>query len=251
MKKASDPAVILQDLRKIPSNKRCFDCQQAGTTYTVVEFGIFLCSICGGLHREFNHRVKGLSTCNFTAQEVEKLQQLGNEKAAQLWMGRHDPRSHPIPDIKDNSRLRDFIRLKYSEKRWYDDGKAVDAASRSEIKPPMINQSQPPKTQQVHQPQVPLSAPAVKSLIDFDEEPKSTENWGGFQQSTSQTRPNIAPPGQLQQSNPQFSLFENQYQGNQATNPNNYGQVPILPQTQGQNRNNQAPNWPPQNNPQN
>ena len=81
MKKAADSNAELQELRKVAANKRCFDCSQAGTTYAIPEIGIFLCSICGGIHREFNHRVKGLSTCNFSEAEVTKLKSIGNEKA--------------------------------------------------------------------------------------------------------------------------------------------------------------------------
>ena len=82
MKKSSDTSTDLNEIRKIRGNKRCFDCNQAGTTYAVPELGIFLCSICGGIHREFNHRVKGLATCNFSEAEVSKLKSIGNEKAA-------------------------------------------------------------------------------------------------------------------------------------------------------------------------
>ncbi|CAG9314889.1 unnamed protein product [Blepharisma stoltei] len=254
MKKTPDPASILQDLRKVPSNKRCFDCQQAGTTYTIVDFGIFLCSICGGLHREFNHRVKGLSTCNFSAAEVEKLQQWGNEKATQVWMAKHDLRSYPIPDIKDQARLRDFIRLKYAEKRWYDESKAENSQRKQEpvVKAPANPPQQPPVPQPQYQtyPQPPPAqqtyaqpppaqqAPVIKSLIDFEEEPKSTETWSGFQQP--QNVPTISrpqntqaipkPPGQeTQYQNPgQFGIFDpGYYQNQQARQPpqNSYGQT--------------------------
>lgn len=119
MKKAPDTSTELMELRKIQANKKCFDCNQAGTTYAVPELGIFLCSICGGIHREFNHRVKGLSTCNFSEAEVSKLKSIGNEKAAAVWLARHDPRITPVPDIKDSNRLKEFLRLKYIERRFY------------------------------------------------------------------------------------------------------------------------------------
>ena len=119
MKKGLDTNAELQELRKIPANKKCFDCMQAGTTYAVPELGVFLCSICGGIHREFNHRVKGLSTCNFNEVEVMKLKSLGNEKGMLVWMANHNPQVNPIPDVKDSNRLKEFLRLKYLEKRFY------------------------------------------------------------------------------------------------------------------------------------
>jgi hypothetical protein len=120
MKKTVDTAAELQELRKIPANKKCFDCNQAGTTYAAPELGVFLCSICGGIHREFSHRVKGLSTCNFSEAEVNKLKAAGNEKAAMSWMARHDSRSFPIPDVKDSKKLKEFLRIKYLDKRFYE-----------------------------------------------------------------------------------------------------------------------------------
>lgn len=120
MKKGVDTNAELQELRKVPANKKCFDCNQAGTTYAVIDLGVFLCSICGGIHREFNHRVKGLSTCNFSEAEVNKLKSLGNERAQSIWMAKHDSRSIPIPDIKDSKKLKDFLRMKYIDKRFYE-----------------------------------------------------------------------------------------------------------------------------------
>lgn len=134
MKKGVDTNAELAELRKIPSNKKCFDCVQAGTTYAVPELGIFLCSICGGIHREFNHRVKGLSTCNFTEVEVSKLKSLGNEKASLIWMANHNPQLNPIPEIKDSNRLKEFLRLKYLEKRFYQ-AQPVPQEKPIEVKP--------------------------------------------------------------------------------------------------------------------
>eukprot|EP00438_Fugacium_kawagutii_P005163 Skav206280 [mRNA] locus=scaffold922:89584:89802:- [translate_table: standard] len=31
---------------------------QVGPTYVVLTFGTFVCTTCGGLHREFSHKVK-------------------------------------------------------------------------------------------------------------------------------------------------------------------------------------------------
>ena len=50
---------------------------------------------------------------------MSKLKSIGNEKAASLWLARHDPRITPVPDIKDSNRLKEFLRLKYIEKRFY------------------------------------------------------------------------------------------------------------------------------------
>ena len=182
MKKAVDSTSELQELRKIASNKRCFDCNQAGTTYAVPELGIFLCSICGGIHREFNHRVKGLSTCNFTEIEVSKLKSMGNEKAALTWMARHDPRGFPVPDLKDSNKLKDFLKLKYLDKRFYENREAPAPAPAKPVqvqpriesrleKPPanvgFINlmEDEPPATApRVQRPSITSESPAPSNL---------------------------------------------------------------------------------------
>ena len=46
----------------------------------MTEFGIFVCSVCSGIHREMNHKgVKGIGMSNFTDKEAESLAKLGNE----------------------------------------------------------------------------------------------------------------------------------------------------------------------------
>jgi Putative GTPase activating protein for Arf len=46
----------------------------------VIEFGVYVCSTCSGIHREMNHKgVKGVSMSNFTDKDVEFLLTKGNE----------------------------------------------------------------------------------------------------------------------------------------------------------------------------
>jgi len=137
MKKAKDPSEQLQDLRRSTANKRCFDCQQAASTYAVIDFGVFVCSICAGLHREFSHRVKGLSTCNFKEAEVEKLKTCGNEASAKLWMAKANTETNPVPNVKDSNRLKEFLRLKYIKKAFYQETKPQE---KPKPKPPQKNQ---------------------------------------------------------------------------------------------------------------
>lgn len=137
MKKAKDPSEQLQDLRRLPANKRCFDCQQAASTYAVIDFGVFVCSICAGLHREFSHRVKGLSTCNFKEAEVDKLKTCGNEASAKLWMAKANTGTNPVPNVKDSNRLKEFLRLKYIKKAFYQETKPQE---KPKPKPPQKNQ---------------------------------------------------------------------------------------------------------------
>lgn len=46
--------------------------------YVVMNFGVFVCSLCAGIHRELTHKVKGISMSNFTQQEIAFLAENGN-----------------------------------------------------------------------------------------------------------------------------------------------------------------------------
>jgi hypothetical protein len=49
-----------------------------------MDFGIFVCSTCSGIHREINHKVKGFAMCNFNDKEIEILTKNGNEVSSLL-----------------------------------------------------------------------------------------------------------------------------------------------------------------------
>lgn len=44
-----------------------------------MDFGVFVCSACSGIHREMTHKVKGFGMCNFNEHEIEILTKNGNE----------------------------------------------------------------------------------------------------------------------------------------------------------------------------
>ena len=45
----------------------------------MVPFGVFVCSACAGLHRDFSHKVKGISMSTFTDEDIKFLNQNGNK----------------------------------------------------------------------------------------------------------------------------------------------------------------------------
>jgi len=44
----------------------------------MMTFHVFVCSACAGIHREMNHKVKGISMCVFTDDELKLLTDNGN-----------------------------------------------------------------------------------------------------------------------------------------------------------------------------
>lgn len=68
----------------------------------------------------------------FENTEVEGLKAGGNEVAKKIWMARWNPTDYPIPDDTDVSKLREFLRLKYKEKRWWDQAPGTRSAAVSQ-----------------------------------------------------------------------------------------------------------------------
>jgi len=114
--------VLREQIAKIPENKRCADCTAKGPVYANTTFNTFVCTACSGIHREFNHRVKSISMASFKPDEVKLLQDGGNRVAREQWMARWNSDEYPEPEAGDLERVRQFIRLKYVEKRWIERG---------------------------------------------------------------------------------------------------------------------------------
>ncbi|MEE6500734.1 hypothetical protein FKM82_003905 [Ascaphus truei] len=117
---------LLREMSSLPHNRKCFDCDQRGPTYTNMTAGAFVCTSCGGggtkyLWRGLNppHRVKSISMTTFTQQEIEFLQKHGNDVCRQIWLGLFDDRSSSIPDFRDPQKVKEFLQEKYEKKRWY------------------------------------------------------------------------------------------------------------------------------------
>eukprot|EP01084_Bolivina_argentea_P054975 100810_1 len=110
----------LRNLQRRPENKHCCDCTERLPQYVNLEFNTFVCTSCSGIHRELNHRVKGISLSNFSEEEVRNIQQGGNQECNDLYLAKYDPsRDMKEPDGLDAGNRRRFMFAKYKEKRWY------------------------------------------------------------------------------------------------------------------------------------
>ncbi|KAJ4767169.1 ARF GAP-like zinc finger-containing protein ZIGA4 [Rhynchospora pubera] len=125
---------IIRGLMKLPPNRRCINCNSAGPQYVCTNFWTFVCLSCSGIHREFTHRVKSVSMAKFTKQEVEALQQGGNQRARDIYLKNWDMTRMRLPDSSNADRIRDFIRSVYVNKKY--------AGESSSEKPPRDVESQ-------------------------------------------------------------------------------------------------------------
>ncbi|KAL5153861.1 putative ADP-ribosylation factor GTPase-activating protein AGD14 [Glycine soja] len=89
------------------AESKMYQLQQLGTTICMYEFLDFH-------FREFTHRVKSVSMAKFTSQEVDALQNGGNQRARELYLKNWDFQRQRLPDNSNVDKIREFIRSVYS-----------------------------------------------------------------------------------------------------------------------------------------
>ncbi|XP_062372103.1 arf-GAP domain and FG repeat-containing protein 2 isoform X2 [Sardina pilchardus] len=111
----------VRELAQAAVNKHCFECGQPGVTYINITVGCFVCTSCSGMLRGLNppHRVKSISMTTFSQQEVEFLQNHGNEVGKRTWLCTFDPKTDGCFDARDSQKLKEFLQDKYERKKWH------------------------------------------------------------------------------------------------------------------------------------
>ncbi|XP_052416787.1 arf-GAP domain and FG repeat-containing protein 2 isoform X2 [Carassius gibelio] len=111
----------VRELAQTGVNKHCFECSQPGVTYIDITVGCFVCTSCSGMLRGLNppHRVKSISMTTFSQQEVEFLQNHGNEVGRRTWLCIFDPKTDGCFDARDTRKLKEFLQDKYERKKWH------------------------------------------------------------------------------------------------------------------------------------
>ncbi|XP_010886115.1 arf-GAP domain and FG repeat-containing protein 2 isoform X2 [Esox lucius] len=111
----------VRELAQAGVNKHCFECSQPGVTYIDITVGCFVCTSCSGMLRGLNppHRVKSISMTTFSQQEVEFLQNHGNEVGRRTWLCAFDPKTDGCFDKRDSQKLKEFLQDKYEKKKWH------------------------------------------------------------------------------------------------------------------------------------
>lgn len=66
--------------------------------------------------RDSQFKVKGMSMSVFTEEDVAFIASMGNEASNAIFLARIG--DYPIPNGNDTNKMKDFIRLKYVDKKW-------------------------------------------------------------------------------------------------------------------------------------
>ncbi|KAK9833649.1 hypothetical protein WJX74_001742 [Apatococcus lobatus] len=110
---------LLKELLRKPENKRCANCEVLGPQYVVLDFSTFVCTDCSGAHRQFHHRVKGISMATFKPEEMKAIQQGGNQEAASAFLSKWTPSELAKPTDRNPQKIRDWIDAVYVKKRFH------------------------------------------------------------------------------------------------------------------------------------
>ncbi|KAI3645399.1 hypothetical protein MP228_008327 [Amoeboaphelidium protococcarum] len=120
----------IKEQQKLEHNKFCAECDKQGVAYVDVITYTFICATCAGAIRDY-HRTKSLTAATFTQDDVTQLKANGNKRAKSIWMAKFNPSVQRLPDRNNPVELKDFMRRKYQEKKWYDATAAVDVVEES------------------------------------------------------------------------------------------------------------------------
>lgn len=125
---------ILSKMLREEDNKYCADCEAKGPRWASWNLGVFICIRCAGIHRNLGvhiSRVKSVNLDQWTPEQIQSVQSMGNTKARQLYEA-HLPDNFRRPQT--DQAVEFFIRDKYEKKKYYDNNAANDSFKEREKK---------------------------------------------------------------------------------------------------------------------
>uniref|UniRef100_A0A8C4Q897 Small ArfGAP 1 n=1 Tax=Eptatretus burgeri TaxID=7764 RepID=A0A8C4Q897_EPTBU len=145
---------ILAELLRQEANKYCADCEAKGPRWASWNLGVFLCIRCAGIHRNLGvhiSRVKSVNLDQWTQQQIQNMQELGNARAPQIYEGRLPP---DFKRPQSDHAVEMFVRDKYEKKKYMD--KNVDLnvlkqreklkEKKNEVKPAVVEKARVEKS---------------------------------------------------------------------------------------------------------
>ncbi|KAI3352860.1 hypothetical protein L3Q82_019438 [Scortum barcoo] len=103
---------ILSKMLREEDNKYCADCEAKGPRWASWNLGVFICIRCAGIHRNLGvhiSRVKSVNLDQWTSEQIQSIQEMGNTKARQLYEA-NLPESFRRPQTDQD---------KYEKKKYY------------------------------------------------------------------------------------------------------------------------------------
>ncbi|KAJ8906666.1 hypothetical protein NDN08_003156 [Rhodosorus marinus] len=116
---------IIDDELRDPANNHCAECG-GESTHVNLTLGIFVCSVCAGIHADMNRRVRNLRQDHISVEDAMRLVDIGNARSRMKWMAKYNPRDYEEPEPSTSKEsIKEFIWLKY-EGNWEGDPATYD-----------------------------------------------------------------------------------------------------------------------------
>jgi len=116
---------ILETLLKLPDNKECADCNSKTPRWASITFGTFVCLRCSGQHRQLQvhiTKIKSVNLDKWKPEMVEMYKYVNNSIINAYWEANLPPHFNKPGQSASSHEVESFIRDKYINKRWVDNG---------------------------------------------------------------------------------------------------------------------------------
>jgi len=200
---------ILEELLALPANKNCADCGERGPRWASINLGVFVCIRCSGIHRSLGvhiTKIKSVSLDKWTPEHIKVMQEIGNEKAKEIY-------EYDVPDnFQRTNTIENWIRAKYDRKEFMKkETKEQKKKTKPETKLTDGPKDRDEKKKQSHAPSQTTTIQSIKSpsenLIFLGEAPKQEiDQFSDFKSANSEPnfKMNTVTPSHLNSENAFF-----------------------------------------------
>src|SRR5689334_2682484 len=115
--------LIFSNILSLRQNKYCADCKNQSPDWVSLNFGVFICYKCSGVHRSFGAqktRVRSIRLDSWTLKQLYFMFYLNNEKANEYWEAQMAGKFIRPGASASPAELSEFIRSKYISQAFVD-----------------------------------------------------------------------------------------------------------------------------------
>lgn len=182
---------LLQQLARLQENKRCAICTAQGPQCTCHPPGIFVCTQCGGVIRQFpGFRIKSRTMATYSADEVNTVKDAGNKKFQQTYLGKWNSAAMPPPIDRNPKKIEAFVKHVLVEKNFYKEASIQEAPRASQPPSPAVV-SPVPRIPVAPPPATSATATSTRSVdllgVGTDSSASDASIFPAFSQATTHT----------------------------------------------------------------